>query len=163
LPTAVKKLRGMPGKRKLNAAEPSAPLGVPPMPRLSAEAKREWKRIIPQLLRLGVLTVVDGKALAGYCHSFARWRQAEAAVTKYGLIIREPVLVQGIATGYVRLKRNPAAAESREALKTMKSFLVEFGLTPASRSRVKTEKPPEEDPFENYMNRGAQTQSKYTN
>jgi P27 family predicted phage terminase small subunit len=163
LPTAVKKLRGNPGKRKPNNAEPSAPAGVPPMPKLSAEAAREWKRIVPELLKLGVLTVVDGKALAGYCHAFARWQEAEKAVSKFGLIIQEPILLVDEPTGYVRIKRNPAAAESREAMKTMKSFLVEFGLTPASRSRIRIEKPPDEDPFEQYMNNGAQNSDKRVN
>jgi P27 family predicted phage terminase small subunit len=167
LPTAVKNLRGNPGKRQPNNAEPTAVAGVPPMPKLSREAAREWKRIVPELLRLGVLTVVDGKALAGYCHAFARWQEAEKEIKKFGLVVEEPVLMkiddELIDSGYVRLKRNPAVAISFEAQKVMKSFLVEFGLTPASRSRIHTKEPEKEDPLANYMNRGAQIQSKYTN
>jgi P27 family predicted phage terminase small subunit len=137
LPTAEKKVRGNPGKRKLNENEPHASPGEPPMPKLSVEARREWKRIVPELLQLGVLTVVDGKALAGYCHAYARWQQAEREVTRYGLIVREPVLRDGKPIrGIVRLKRNPAVTVSFDAQKIMKSFLVEFGMTPSSRSRL---------------------------
>jgi P27 family predicted phage terminase small subunit len=134
------------------------------MPKLSAEARREWKRIVPELLRLGVLTVVDGKALASYCHAFARWQEAEKDIKKFGLVVEEPVLMkiddELIDSGYIRLKRNPAVGISFEAQKVMKSFLVEFGLTPASRSRIRVEKPAEADPFENYMDRGAQSSAK---
>lgn len=168
LPTAVKKLRGNAGKRKLNDKEPAAAVGEPPMPKLSAEAKREWKRIVPELLRLGVLTVVDGKALAAYCHAYARWLQAERDVARYGLVIREPVTTKIghrlVATRFVRLKRNPAISVAHDAMKLMKSFLVEFGLTPASRSRLKVEQqPPDEDPFDLYVARAIQRTAKHVN
>jgi len=94
-PTALKKLLGNPGKRKINENEPRATIGEPPMPKLSRVAAIEWRRIVPLLLRLGVLTVVDGKALAGYCHAYARWLQAERDVKRYGGTIREPVLHNG--------------------------------------------------------------------
>ena len=52
-----------------------------------------------------------------------------------------------------KLKRNPAIAVKNEALKLMKSFLIEFGLTPASRARLHIEKPAEPDAFDLYMAR----------
>jgi P27 family predicted phage terminase small subunit len=127
---------------------------------------------VPELLRLGVLTVVDGKALAAYCHAFARWLQAEREIQRLGLVLRESVFGTfrdeddeeeiPIVVGY-KYKRNPAVAISNEALKLMKSFLVEFGMTPAARTRIRVEKPPEEDPFESYMSRGGQSATKLVN
>lgn len=108
------------------------------MPELSPPAAAEWKRIVPQLMQLGVLTSVDGKALAAYCYAFARWQQAERDIKRYGLTIREPILRGGRKTKYVRLKSNPAIRVAHEAMKIMKSFLIEFGMTPASRTRVAT-------------------------
>lgn len=116
-------------------------------------AKEEWQRIVPELLKLGLLAKVDQKALSAYCHAFARWRQAEQDVAKYGLTIEEPVIDP--KTGWqrrlrgryvVRLKANPAAAKSSDAMKLMKSFLIEFGLTPASRSRLSVADPGAEKP-----------------
>lgn len=160
-PTAQKKLEGNPGKRSLNKNEPQPQLGEPEMPvGLLPVAQEEWKHIVPQLLAMGVLSKVDQKALAAYCACYARWCQAEADVAKYGLTIEEPVI--NTATGkqrklgkkyVVRLKANPAAAKSSDAMKLMKSFLIEFGMTPASRSRLSTspdaEKP--KDPADKYF------------
>ena len=133
-PTALKKLLGNPGKRKLNEEEPEAPKGVPEMPDfLTAEARAEWKRIVPILCDMGVLTVADGKALAGYCSAYAQLAKCEAAIEKFGLICA--TLDQ--ATGVAELKVNPAVRIKSDALRHMKSFLIEFGLTPASRSKLK--------------------------
>jgi P27 family predicted phage terminase small subunit len=133
-PTALKKFLGNPGKRKLNEKEPDPPKGVPEMPRfLNREGRAEWKRIIPILCDMGVLTVADGKALAAYCSAYAQLAKAEAAIDKYGLLC---VRLEE-ATGVAELKVNPAVRIKSDALRQMKSFLIEFGLTPASRSKLK--------------------------
>ena len=45
-PTALKKLEGNPGKRKLNTKEPVPAKGMPEGPKwLLPEAKEEWKRL----------------------------------------------------------------------------------------------------------------------
>lgn len=162
LPTAVKKLRGNPGKRPLNAKEPAAPAGDPSMPKgLSAAAAREWKSILPELRQLGVLSRIDGKALAAYCHCFGRWMEAEQEVKRLGIVVEEPIVKfdresgEAEIIGY-RYKKNPAVTISETAMKIMKSFLVEFGMTPSSRSRVHIEKPnPEADPLEEFLKGGA--------
>lgn len=133
-PTALKKLLGNPGKRKLNEKEPVVPKGVPELPRfLNGEGRAEWKRIVPILCNMGVLTVADGKALGAYCSAYAQLCKAEAAIEKYGLICA--TLDQ--ETGVAELKVNPAVRIKSDALRHMKSFLIEFGLTPASRSKLK--------------------------
>ena len=133
------------------------------MPKLTFEAKKEWKRIVPELLRLEVLTIVDGKALAGYCQAYAHWQQAERDVKRYGVTVREPILRDGRPTRFVRLKRNPAIGVANDALKIMKSFLVEFGMTPAARTRINVQNPSEQDAFESYLVRkGENPNSKQT-
>ncbi len=133
-PTAIKKLLNNPGKRKLNELEPEAPKGVPEMPKfLTPEARAEWKRIVPILSAMNVLTVADGKALAAYCSSYAQLVLAEAAIAKFGII--NVTLDQ--LTGVAELKVNPVVRIKSDALRQMKSFLLEFGLTPASRSKLK--------------------------
>ena len=54
----------------------------------------------------------------------ARWVEAEREIDKYGLLIRESVLVAGVPT--VRHEKNPAINISHEAVKLMKSFLIEI-------------------------------------
>jgi len=133
-PTALKKFLGNPGKRKLNDKEPAAPKGVPEMPRfLTIEARAEWKRIVPILCNMGLLTVADGKALAAYCSAYAQLAKAEAAIEKYGILLATLDQITGVG----ELKVNPAVRVKSDALRQMKSFLIEFGLTPASRSKLK--------------------------
>jgi P27 family predicted phage terminase small subunit len=152
LPTAVKKLRGNPGRRPLNRAEPKPTKGPPAKPaQLTGVASEEWDAIVPQLELLGVLTVVDGKALAAYCHFFARWWQAEAEIERLGIILEEERLdKEGNLVGAV-YKRNPAISVSHEAAKIMRSYLVEFGMTPSSRSRLRMTGEQERDPFDEFL------------
>jgi P27 family predicted phage terminase small subunit len=152
LPTAIKKLRGNPGHRSLNDAEPVPAREVPDIPEgLSELAIAEWNSIVPELACLGVLSKIDGKALGAYCECYAEWVQAKKEVTDRGILVKEPAYdKKGKEIGY-KLKRNPAIAVKNEALKLMKSFLIEFGLTPASRARLHVEKPADPDPFDIFL------------
>src|SRR3989304_1096626 len=90
-PTALRLLEGNPGKKPLNKREPQPQVGRPACPRwLVVEARREWQRLMPELLRLNLMTIVDRAALAGYCQAWARWRQAERMLTKKGLTFETP-------------------------------------------------------------------------
>lgn len=157
-PTALKLLTGNPGHRPLNLDEPKPDAGEPEMPRgMSPLARKEWRSIVPELLKLGVLSKIDGKALGAYCEAYAMWVKAHAEVKKYGLTIPSKAITKSgevVTTGY---KRNPAVGIMNDALKIMKSYLGEFGLTPASRSRIKADKPAESDPFADYLNANKRT------
>jgi P27 family predicted phage terminase small subunit len=168
LPTAVKKLRGNPGKRALNEKEPVVASGRPTAPKgLKGIALAEWKAIVPELERMKVLSCVDGKALAAYCFSYAEWWEAHDEVERLGLVVEEPIVVgQGNdkeVVGY-KYKRNPAVSIMHEAMKIMKAFLIEFGLTPAARSRLRVEtKAPEADPMDAFLSRGAVPKGTHVN
>ena len=142
-PSALKKAQGNPGKRKLNEREPQVEPGEPEMPAgLPKLAQQEWRDIVPRLLEMGVLTRVDGKALAAYCVAYSLAMTAAATIEKKG------VFVKG---AYGELKESPAVRVQDKALKLMKSFLIEFGLTPASRSKLKIEPKSESDPFAEFL------------
>lgn len=84
-PTAVKKLEGNPGKRKLNTKEPIPAKGMPECPEwLLAEAKKEWERLADLMNQMGVLTEVDMAAFAAYCQSYARWKEAQEHISSEG-------------------------------------------------------------------------------
>jgi P27 family predicted phage terminase small subunit len=143
-PTAIRELEGNRGKRPLNQGEPK-PKGIPTCPsHLDADAKREWKRIGPELMRLGLLTAVDRAALAAYCAAYSRWAAAERNVQKFGVVIKAP------RTGTPM--HNPYVQVANTSLDQMRKFAIEFGLTPASRSRIQADPlPSDEDPFESFM------------
>ena len=155
VPTALRVLRGNPGRRPLNDAEPKPVAGRPRCPSwLSREAKQEWRRIVPELERLRVLTAVDGAALAAYCQSFANWRRAEEylAENSYSVALTR-IDRDGNEIVYAWQQR-PEVAIGQKERALMKSFLIEFGLTPASRSRIKASPAEERDPLEDFI-RGA--------
>lgn len=133
LPSRVKEMRGNPGHRPLNDAEPTLPPDMPPCPRhLSREARHEWRRMSRQLHEAGILTKIDRTALAAYCQLYARWVKAEQEVERLGEVVKAP-------TGYPI--QNPYLSVANTALKLMHGYLVEFGMTPSARSRVKAKKP----------------------
>jgi P27 family predicted phage terminase small subunit len=136
-PTKLKVLTGNPGRRPLNSSEPEPDPGIPAMAAgLTDAAQAEWNRIAPILLKLGVLTIVDGSELAAYCQSYARWLQAEACLDEHGLLVEEPVTNRaGDVVGH-RLKKNPAATIASDMKKAVRAFASDFGLSPASRTRV---------------------------
>src|SRR5262249_50272328 len=88
-PTALRVLRGNPGRRPLNAREPkAAPATLTPPAWLKGLAVAEWQRIAPVLHRLGILTEVDDIALAAYCQTYARWRDSDAKIDEFGPVIK---------------------------------------------------------------------------
>lgn len=142
-PTQLKRLQGNPGRRPLNENEPEPDAVVPTRPGwLLPEAKREWSRVVPQLQRLGLLTIVDRAALASYCQWWARWVQAEKVLQEKGLIFETP-------NGYVQ--QRPEVAIAQKASDRCRQFCTEFGLTPSSRSRLSVAPPMPVDPFEEFL------------
>jgi len=137
-PSALKLLRGLPGKRKLSADEPQpAPLvDLTPPAWLDPEAQAEWLRLAPMLERLGVLTETDTGALTAYCDAWATWKAATQQIRKFGMVIKGKADLP-IVSPYVKIAHN--------ALLQMRALLTEFGMTPSSRARVhvptKTEQP----------------------
>jgi P27 family predicted phage terminase small subunit len=106
---------------------------------LEGDAAKEWNRVAPELGRLGLLTVVDVPAFAGYCQAYRRWREAEAAVSS---AVKAGGLGLAVSQGLEGM--------ARERLRLMKTLAAEFGFTPASRSRVTAAPPQEKDPFEDF-------------
>ena len=140
-PTALRILRGNPSKRPLPKNEAQPRNGIPPCPRhIQGEARKEWRRTSRELAACGLLTSVDRAALAAYCQAWARWVQAEDVLRKAGVLVKTPngMLVQ-----------SPILAVANRAMDQMRAFLVEFGMTPAARTRIQVQAPKEEgDPLD---------------
>jgi len=82
-PTALKVLRGNPGRRPLNAREPEPPALAEAVPRelTGRVARREWRRTIAPAIRIGMITAADRALAMHYCVLFDTWTMqiAEAA------------------------------------------------------------------------------------
>jgi len=144
-PTALKLIRGNPGKRALNGEEPKPKLEIPPPPDcLSAEAKAEWEYISGRLYAVGCLTEVDRGALAAYCQAYGRWVQAERALNECA---KHDTASNGLLVdiGKEQYRRNPLVAIANDAMAALVKYSVEFGMTPSARSRIHAQKPEETD------------------
>lgn len=148
IPTSLKILRGNPGKRKLNRHEPRPAPAIPTCPReLDRAAKTEWKRLAKILAELGLLTQCDRGSLAAYCAAYSRFISAERDVGKYGSVILSPDKKWPTKSPYLCVAE--AAAEQ------MRKFGAELGLSPSSRSRLKTGPPDAgDDEFERFLHSG---------
>lgn len=145
-PTALKVLEGNPGRKPLNDKEPKPEKRAPKCPSwLEPEAKKEWKRMAKVLETMGILTQIDMTAFAGYCQAYARWKEAEEFLSKHGTIFKTP-------SGYIQ--QVPQVSIAQTYLKVMKDFCSEFGLTPASRSRIRVDmqEKAKDDPMAELLN-----------
>ena len=147
LPTQLKVVRGTDRKDRMNKDEPRPKVTLPSPPaHLTAEAKREWWRMGRRLVRLGLMTEIDKAALAIYCQTWARWEEAEAKIREIDVVTPGPQFHK---------YRKALVKEAADAMRDLMKYLVEFGMTPSSRSRVHPSKPAEsEDPVEKWLKQG---------
>ena len=131
-PSNLRRLHGNPGRRPLRENEPEPKRGIPDPPeRLTGAALEHWRELVPELDEMGVLTTADGFALALLCEAWAECLEAGEILAREGL-----TYTRTTAAGSTSVAARPEVAMRSDAWKRMKSMMVEFGLTPSSRSRV---------------------------
>jgi P27 family predicted phage terminase small subunit len=133
LPANVHLLNGNPSKKKFSVLSDGSrvPVEIPDCPsHLDAGAKREWKLIVPELERLGLIAKIDKAALAIYCVAYSRWEAAEKELKKLGL----DALTFKTPSGYTQT--SPLLQISNKAQEQIKSSMADFGMSPSARSRV---------------------------
>jgi P27 family predicted phage terminase small subunit len=124
----LKVLAGNPGHRAVNANEPRPKAVLPKCPPvLDGEAKAEWRRMARKLHDLGLLSEIDGAALTTYCLTWARLVDAEGKLRQHGTVVISP---NGFPV------QSPYLAIATKATEQLVRILVEFGMTPSSRSRI---------------------------
>ena len=149
-PTAVLKLRGSTlVTRRREAGEVQGPAGAPDRPDwLDEEAKTAWDELVPMLEGMGVLTRIDGRALARYCHTWSQWRKAAAFIAERG--VSYPLRDEN---GKVKcFAQWPEVAVVRGLAQQLTRLEQEFGLTPSARARIQLNPPATE---------GAHAKSRY--
>lgn len=110
------------GSGELPACEPDCPEW------LSEEAKAEWDRIVPTLVKLVGVHKIDRSLLATYCETWSEWR---SAVEK----LREEKETYETATQNGIIKRaNPLVAIRQAARNDLVKIGNKLGLSPSART-----------------------------
>jgi P27 family predicted phage terminase small subunit len=122
------KLEGNPGHRKVSHETPKFKPILPKAPAwLDSVARKEWRRIGPELERLGLLTSGDMAAFAAYCAAYSMLVSAQRVLKREGMTFET-------ANGYKMPL--PEVAISNTSMKLVKDFCIQFGFTPSSRGRM---------------------------
>ena len=127
-PAQLRLLEGNRGHRPIREAVKAAPVAPPCPAWLSSLARTEWKRIAPELERLGLLAKVDMAALSGYCENYAVLVQCSNHIKRKGGYAK--YLVGASA------QTAPHLAAMNKAWEKIRAFCTEFGMTPSSRGRI---------------------------
>ena len=96
------------------------------------------------------LTQADRRALELTARAYQEYRECLAVIRKAGRSY-EASTVKGDSQ---MIRPRPEAAQADAAWKRVFRGLIEFGLTPASRSRVTGSEPAPKDDFEEFLNHG---------
>jgi len=107
--------------------------GRPPCPKwLDPEAKKMWRKLLPHLELMRVLTVADGNALARYCETWARWKRLILFNRQYGETyqIKRP---DGSLACFLPFPQTVLLTRIGQELTRLEQ---EFGLTPSARSKI---------------------------
>lgn len=127
IPTALKMLRGNPGKRPLTGTEPAPTEGVPePLNCLTDAAVAHFDTLAAELMELRVLTIIDGPALSALAQAIADFEEATAELATGEKVVQTE-------RGTVR---SPWAMLQKQAFDQMQRGFADFGLTPSSRPKI---------------------------
>jgi phage terminase small subunit len=137
-PTALKVLRGNPGKRPLNADEPQPPPGDVVKPStLSRPAADVWDRIAPLAIAMGTLTRADGTAFAMLCELQAT---LEWAAGRKDPPPRTPGERQYIWVRRCHERLAAAIKIEKDFASIIRPYYALFGLEPVSRAKIQVPK-----------------------
>lgn len=143
-PTALKMIRGSEA-RYINENEPKPQqLAVEPTGQLSAEARREWDRLVPDLVTTGLATGWDVEALMEMCETVATLRECRALLSENGRVFEQEFWSSGVP--YTKLAINPCWKLYCDAVRQYKVWAARFGLTPSDRANISVNAPKKRDP-----------------
>ena len=132
LPTATKELQGTLERSRMNHNEPKPVITVPMAPAWKPdEVKVIFNELALHFADMRVLSQADGKALELLADAYHEYRKARQFVHENGETYESPTKDGGrIVRAY------PQVGIASDAFKRVRAMLIEFGATPAARSRV---------------------------
>lgn len=130
-PTNLKLITGTQRPDRENVDEPKPPITIPDAPdHLQDEEIDVFIDIAGKLARMRVMTEMDVDAVAFYAVRFVVWKEAMSVVRETGLLAKakngSPI-------------QNPYLGIANKAQADCMKILIEFGLTPSSRTRIKVQ------------------------
>lgn len=135
-PTQLKILRGNPGCRPINKAEPQPPTDGVVMPsHLGAVAVGKWNELLPLLQAVRVMTRADIEALARYCDTYEWWLATRAKLKAEGDTY--PILNDKGDVKYIA--QRPEVSIANKLATQLRQLESDFGLSPAARTSLKVE------------------------
>jgi P27 family predicted phage terminase small subunit len=149
-PTKQKIIQGTFRKDRAPKHEPEPePVTEAPRPPsdLPSAGKKLWKKLAPELVAKGILTVVDLSALEILCFNYGIYKELNKAIRGK---IEDPVTGKIRKRTYAEYMRGensqtiPEYTAMRNAFSTFKSYMTEFGLSPSSRAKLDVPEPKEE-------------------
>lgn len=93
------------------------------------------------------MSEMDGQALAGLCVTEALFLRMTPGIDDMQLV-QETTSVDGAGVEHVERKTDPGFKVVLELLKERRAQYAQFGMTPASRSKIVGTKQVEDDPIE---------------
>jgi phage terminase small subunit len=143
-PTSIAARKGNPGRRPLPKNEPKYTPGVPPRPSgMSGRARKVWDDLVREMAASQVLRTVDALALVQLCEDQAMLDELRKGTAEMTKAIASTAKEKGVALPGGALVQLSRTIEGRRTLATIRELSIqvivqrrEFGLTPASNSRV---------------------------
>jgi P27 family predicted phage terminase small subunit len=146
-PTARQIAEGDPrrkGKHKLIEklkAEPNARRGLPGCPpHLSGRARAAWEFWAEELGVMNIDSRPDAQMLEGACVNYSRAVQADLMLAEQGITVTESKITESGEVIVLKIRKHPAVEVSNAAWRQLRAFCSEFGLSPASRTRLAIDK-----------------------
>lgn len=132
-PDNVRTLKGLPtlkdGEGRAVRRLVLPPKAPAPPGGMGAAAAAEWRRVVPELARAGVLATVDRGVLTAYCTAWGHMIDAQKILQKDGVVIDSK-------RGDGAPVKHPAWQIYREANRTMLGAAAQCYLTPTARLRM---------------------------
>jgi P27 family predicted phage terminase small subunit len=124
-------------------AEAKGSRGLPNCPsHLKGRARKAWKSWSEELERMNLDFRPDAQMLEGACIAYEAAIECYENIQKQGrLVAKRAVDPETSKLVVVSVKTNPLVAQMNAAWMIMRAFCSEFGLSPASRTRLTVEKP----------------------
>jgi P27 family predicted phage terminase small subunit len=155
-PREVKAAKGTLRANREPKAVPTRVAGIPnPPSTLSAEARTCWQRVTKLLAKRGQLSADSYWQLVAFCECWAEWMVLQADIREHGRTQKVKTKAgseEDGEAGYMERQR-PQVAMLQDADRRLKGWLIEFGLTDASRGKVSATPPDdgeETDPLAAY-------------
>ena len=128
-----------------NRDEPKPTVGRPPMPTSISEneiARDCWNRVCDELQAMRVLTKADVFLLEQYAECYSQWRWLSQMVAEGNC--REVGSTGSVVT-------SPEASQVHKYADRLLRILIELGLTPSARTKIKVVTEKDDDPFSEWL------------